>query len=77
MTRARNGECAKIGVPHLDKSGNSSDSGYYNVGREVSRPNRVQNPGRNIIVVKGSLFLWLFLVQFPLGTQLELPSERS
>lgn len=45
---------------------------------EILRANdQLRFPGRNIIVVKGSLFLWLFPVQFPLGTQLELPSEKS
>ena len=38
MKKPRNGEYTKIGVPHLDKSRNSPDLGFYNVGREGFEP---------------------------------------
>jgi hypothetical protein len=34
MTKPRKGEYARIGVPHFDESGNSRDSGFYDVGRD-------------------------------------------
>jgi hypothetical protein len=43
MPKARNNEYAKTGLYHRDKSKNKPDLPFYNVGREVSIPNRVQN----------------------------------
>ena len=47
MPKARNNECAETGLSHIDKSENKPDLPFYNVGREVSIPNRVQNLAQN------------------------------